>query len=123
MLLASESAKNRDCNFLLDRNSLASEFVIRYSQAMFILIKSLKLVPFLTKLISNEFHFSYILIKNMRNSFFRNALSLAMIQALHKQLREAESSDKARVIIVAAEGPAFSSGHDLKELVRVVRFI
>uniref|UniRef100_A0A0M3HY78 Enoyl-CoA hydratase domain-containing protein 3, mitochondrial n=1 Tax=Ascaris lumbricoides TaxID=6252 RepID=A0A0M3HY78_ASCLU len=46
----------------------------------------------------------------------RNALSLAMIQALHKQLREAESSDKARVIIVAAEGPAFSSGHDLKEL-------
>uniref|UniRef100_A0A915C5X5 Enoyl-CoA hydratase domain-containing protein 3, mitochondrial n=1 Tax=Parascaris univalens TaxID=6257 RepID=A0A915C5X5_PARUN len=46
----------------------------------------------------------------------RNALSLAMIEALHKQLRGAESSDKARVIIVAAEGSVFSSGHDLKQL-------
>ncbi|VDM42768.1 unnamed protein product [Toxocara canis] len=46
----------------------------------------------------------------------RNALSLAMIQALHKELKEAESLKKARVVILSAEGPAFSSGHDLKEL-------
>ena len=46
----------------------------------------------------------------------RNALSLEMIAAVTAALDEADSSDDARVIVIAAEGPVFSSGHDLKEL-------
>ena len=42
----------------------------------------------------------------------RNSLSNLMIEEMHATLREAES----RVIIVAANGPAFSSGHNLKEI-------
>ncbi|XP_059039783.1 enoyl-CoA hydratase domain-containing protein 3, mitochondrial isoform X2 [Mustela lutreola] len=46
----------------------------------------------------------------------RNALSLAMLKSLQSDLlHEAESKD-LRVIIISAEGPVFSSGHDLKEL-------
>nr|XP_048316937.1 enoyl-CoA hydratase domain-containing protein 3, mitochondrial [Myodes glareolus] len=46
----------------------------------------------------------------------RNALSLAMLKSLRSDiLHEAESKD-LKVIIIAAEGPVFSSGHDLKEL-------
>ncbi|MCX8134807.1 MAG: enoyl-CoA hydratase [Roseococcus sp.] len=43
----------------------------------------------------------------------RNALSLAMLEALAEALRAAED---ARCIVLAAEGPAFSAGHDLREL-------
>ncbi len=43
----------------------------------------------------------------------RNALSLAMLEALGAALREAED---ARCIVLAAEGPAFCAGHDLREL-------
>ncbi|XP_032329555.1 enoyl-CoA hydratase domain-containing protein 3, mitochondrial isoform X3 [Camelus ferus] len=46
----------------------------------------------------------------------RNALSLAMLKSLQKDiLHEAESQD-LKVIVISAEGPVFSSGHDLKEL-------
>uniref|UniRef100_A0A5F9CDM5 Enoyl-CoA hydratase domain containing 3 n=1 Tax=Oryctolagus cuniculus TaxID=9986 RepID=A0A5F9CDM5_RABIT len=46
----------------------------------------------------------------------RNALSLAMLTSLQNDiLHEADSKD-LRVIIISAEGPVFSSGHDLKEL-------
>lgn len=46
----------------------------------------------------------------------RNALSLAMLKSLKNDiLHEAESKD-LKVIIISAEGPVFSSGHDLKEL-------
>ncbi|XP_004691301.1 PREDICTED: enoyl-CoA hydratase domain-containing protein 3, mitochondrial [Condylura cristata] len=46
----------------------------------------------------------------------RNALSLAMLKSLQSDiLHEAESKD-LKVIIISAEGPVFSSGHDLKEL-------
>jgi enoyl-CoA hydratase/carnithine racemase len=43
----------------------------------------------------------------------RNALSVAMMQALIAALRECQG----KVVILAAEGPAFSAGHDLNELV------
>ncbi|MFH4975308.1 hypothetical protein AB6A40_002017 [Gnathostoma spinigerum] len=46
----------------------------------------------------------------------RNALSLDMINALHKELVEADSVDEFRAVILAADGPAFSSGHNLREL-------
>lgn len=43
----------------------------------------------------------------------RNALSLAMLEALRDALRATES---ARCVVLAAEGPAFCAGHDLREL-------
>lgn len=46
----------------------------------------------------------------------RNALSRAMITALDGALRDAERDPSIKVIVLAAAGPAFSSGHDLKEL-------
>lgn len=43
----------------------------------------------------------------------RNALSLAMLEALRDALRGAED---ARCVVIQAEGPAFCAGHDLREL-------
>ena len=43
----------------------------------------------------------------------RNALSLGMLEALRDALRAAEA---ARCVVLAAEGPAFCAGHDLREL-------
>ena len=46
----------------------------------------------------------------------RNALSLAMLDALRDTLARLAADRSARVIVLAAEGPVFSSGHDLKEI-------
>lgn len=46
----------------------------------------------------------------------RNALSAAMITALHETLRETAGTATVRAVILAAEGPAFCAGHDLKEI-------
>lgn len=46
----------------------------------------------------------------------RNALSEALMTALKTALDEAVANKTARAIVLAAEGPAFSSGHDLKEM-------
>jgi enoyl-CoA hydratase/carnithine racemase len=45
----------------------------------------------------------------------RNALSLEMLTALEAALAEIAASN-TRCVILAAEGPVFSSGHDLKEM-------
>jgi enoyl-CoA hydratase/carnithine racemase len=46
----------------------------------------------------------------------RNALSAGLMGALQFSLDDAAKDKAVRVIIIAAEGPAFSSGHDLKEM-------
>ncbi|HEY0234246.1 MAG TPA: enoyl-CoA hydratase [Afipia sp.] len=46
----------------------------------------------------------------------RNALSEAMISALHAELDSIRDDAAVRAVVIAADGPAFSSGHDLKEL-------
>jgi enoyl-CoA hydratase/carnithine racemase len=46
----------------------------------------------------------------------RNALSEAMLTALSAQLTAIASDRAVRVVVVAANGPAFCAGHDLKEL-------
>lgn len=46
----------------------------------------------------------------------RNPLSEAMLTKLGAAFAEAGSDPKVRVIILAANGPAFSAGHDLKEM-------
>jgi enoyl-CoA hydratase/carnithine racemase len=46
----------------------------------------------------------------------RNSLSEAMMAALAIALDEAKQDDETRAIVIAAEGPAFCSGHNLKEI-------
>ncbi len=46
----------------------------------------------------------------------RNALSRAMLNALRERLQEIAENREIRVVILRADGPVFSSGHDLREL-------
>ncbi|WP_438991757.1 enoyl-CoA hydratase [Lentibacter sp.] len=46
----------------------------------------------------------------------RNALSEAMLAALGQAFEDAASDPAVRVIVLAANGPAFCAGHDLKEM-------
>lgn len=46
----------------------------------------------------------------------RNALSDAMIAALHAELNAIRDDRIIRAVVIAAKGPAYSSGHNLKEL-------
>jgi enoyl-CoA hydratase/carnithine racemase len=46
----------------------------------------------------------------------RNALSVAMLEALHKAFTTLGADTSVAAIVLAANGPVFSSGHDLKEL-------
>lgn len=48
----------------------------------------------------------------------RNVLSLKLMDTLIKELGEIDTIPEIRAIILAAKGPAFSAGHNLKELVR-----
>lgn len=45
-----------------------------------------------------------------------NALSTPMLQALEESFAALAADDSIRVVILAAEGKAFSAGHDLKEM-------
>ncbi|MFA5122822.1 enoyl-CoA hydratase [Zavarzinia sp.] len=46
----------------------------------------------------------------------RNALSMAMMEALLDALDAVDADRSVKVVVLAAEGPAFCAGHDLKEL-------
>jgi enoyl-CoA hydratase/carnithine racemase len=46
----------------------------------------------------------------------RNALSEAMLRALDRAFKAASANAAVRVVVLAANGPAFCAGHDLKEL-------
>lgn len=46
----------------------------------------------------------------------RNALSLEMIAALHTAIDRLSADNGVRSVVLAAAGPAFCAGHDLKEL-------
>lgn len=46
----------------------------------------------------------------------RNALSEAMLAALKESLDAAKTNPEVRVVVIGANGPAFSAGHDLKEV-------
>jgi enoyl-CoA hydratase/carnithine racemase len=47
-----------------------------------------------------------------------NSLSEAMLEALGDAFTAIAHDDSVRVVVLAANGPAFSAGHDLKELYR-----
>lgn len=46
----------------------------------------------------------------------RNSLSMAMLAALQEALDALAREEAIRCVVLAAEGPAFSAGHDLKEI-------
>ena len=47
----------------------------------------------------------------------RNPLSVATMRALQRALNELSANASVRVIVIRADGPAFSAGHDLTEVV------
>lgn len=46
----------------------------------------------------------------------RNALSAAMLDALHLELAAIDADRSVHVVVLAGAGPAFCSGHDLREI-------
>jgi enoyl-CoA hydratase/carnithine racemase len=46
----------------------------------------------------------------------RNSLSEGLIAELHEALKAIQDDAKVRAVVIAANGPAFSAGHDMKEL-------
>lgn len=57
-----------------------------------------------------------IAVLTLNNPRRRNALSFAMMDEMLGHLENAENDSEARVVVIRAEGPVFSSGHDLREL-------
>ena len=58
-----------------------------------------------------------IAVLTLNNPERRNALSSRTLAALEERLDEIAADPAARVVIIRSEGPVFSSGHDLNELV------
>ena len=57
-----------------------------------------------------------VLILTLARPESRNGLSEAMLRALQKGIGEAAADRDVRAVIIAAKGPAFCAGHDLREL-------
>ena len=57
-----------------------------------------------------------VAVVTMNRAAARNSLSLSMIDGLHAAISELAEDGGIAAIVLAAKGPAFSAGHDLKEL-------
>jgi enoyl-CoA hydratase/carnithine racemase len=57
-----------------------------------------------------------VVVLTLNRPAARNSLSEALIAELHAALNEIAGDNKVRAVVIAANGPAFSAGHDLKEL-------
>jgi len=57
-----------------------------------------------------------VAVLSLNRPHSRNALSLAMIDGLHEAIHELGADASISSIVLAAQGPVFSSGHDLKEM-------
>lgn len=57
-----------------------------------------------------------IAVLTLNNPRRRNAMSFAMMDEILGHLEKVRNDDEARVVVIRAEGPVFSSGHDLREL-------
>src|ERR1700676_3592326 len=57
-----------------------------------------------------------ISLLTLNRSDARNSLSEALIAELHAALKEIHGDANVRAVVIAANGPAFSAGHDMKEL-------
>ncbi len=66
-------------------------------------------------LVTRTDHDGFVTI-TMNNPSRRNALSGAMMNALQKAFEQIANETDIRCVILAAEGPVFCAGHDLKEM-------
>jgi len=57
-----------------------------------------------------------VLTLTLNRAAARNALSQGLMAALQSALDEVAADASVRVVTIAADGPAFSAGHDLKEM-------
>jgi len=57
-----------------------------------------------------------VVVLTMNRAASRNSLSLAMIEALHLAVVELGKDAAVAAVVLAADGPVFCAGHDLKEL-------
>lgn len=57
-----------------------------------------------------------IAVLTLNRSAARNSLSEGLIAELHAALRQIQDDASVRAVVIAAIGPAFSAGHDMKEL-------
>jgi enoyl-CoA hydratase/carnithine racemase len=57
-----------------------------------------------------------IVVLTLNRPEARNSLSEGLIAELHAALREIHDDRRVRAVVIAASGPAFSAGHDMKEL-------
>lgn len=69
-------------------------------------------------IILQEYNSEGVLRLTLNDTARRNALSCDMLAQLRDALRQAAEEPSVRVIILAATGPAFSAGHDLREMTR-----
>lgn len=67
-------------------------------------------------LILSELLDSGVLRLTLNDQARRNALSGAMLKSVAAALSEAAGNEQVRVLVLAANGPAFCAGHDLKEI-------
>ncbi|CZF79523.1 putative enoyl-CoA hydratase echA8 [Grimontia celer] len=70
----------------------------------------------MTAQIEKELSSNGVLRLTLNNPQRRNALSQAMIGALHQAITDASISSDVKVVVLSGNGPAFSAGHDLKEI-------
>ena len=59
---------------------------------------------------------NHVVKVELSNGKKHNPLSLELIKALTKSLKEVSSQENVKVLIISSEGPGFSAGHDLEEL-------
>ena len=57
-----------------------------------------------------------IVLLTLNHPRTRNSLSEEMLSALRRELSDIAPERRVRAVVIAANGPAFSAGHDLKEL-------
>ena len=73
--------------------------------------------PINKQLVLYEVNKDGIAVLTLNNPQRRNALSARTLAALEERLDEIAHDPAARVVVIRSEGPVFSSGHDLNELV------
>jgi enoyl-CoA hydratase/carnithine racemase len=66
-------------------------------------------------ILQREMHGS-VAVLTLNRPEARNCLSEEMISLLHGALKEIEADRSVRTVVIAANGSAFSSGHDLKQM-------
>jgi enoyl-CoA hydratase/carnithine racemase len=72
--------------------------------------------PIQQDLLTQELTQDGILRLTMNDTKRRNSLSEEMLAGLSESINQASTNNAVRVIVIAANGPAFCSGHDLKQM-------